>query len=171
MYLRHFPYSRKSSSYSPLHILILLTSLAAVLLTVLAHRASAQEVYGSIFGTVTDPSGAVVPNADVTVTDISKDTKFPTTTNATGEYRVDHLIPDNYSVSVTAKGFSTASVASVTLYANTAPEVDVKLQTGAATSTVEVTAAAPLLQTDRADVSDILDSRTVADLPNLGAAM
>lgn len=146
----------------------MLSSLAAALLLMApVHQLHAQEVYGSIFGTVTDPTGAVVPDADVTITDISKNTKFPTKTNGTGEYRVDHLIPDTYSVTVTAKGFSTATVPSVTLYANTAPEVDVKLQTGAATNTVEVTAAAPLLQTDRADVSDILDARTVGDMPNL----
>lgn len=147
---------------------ILLSSLAAILLLLLPlHMVRAQEVYGSIFGTVTDPSGAVIPNADVTITDLSKNTKFETHTNGTGDYRVDHLIPDNYSVIVSATGFSTATVPSVVLYANTAPRVDVKLQAGAATNTVEVTAGAPLLQTERSDVSVILDSRAVSDLPNL----
>lgn len=157
--------SRHRSLHFPFTILLSMT--AALLLMAPWHTAHAQEVYGSIFGTVTDPSGAVIPGADVTITDLSKNTKFPAKTNGTGEYRVDHLIPDTYSVSVTAKGFATATVPSVTLYANTAPEVDVKMQTGTATNTVEVTAAAPLLQTDRSDVSDILDARTVEDMPNL----
>jgi hypothetical protein len=158
----------ESSGYNRLPFAILLSGVAAaVLLITAAHTARAQEVYGSIYGTVTDPTGAVIPNAQVTVTDISKGTNFQAQTNGTGGYRVDHLIPDTYSVTVTAKGFSTSTVPSVTLYANTAPEVDVKLQTGGVSNTVEVTAAAPLLETDRSDVSDILDERSVENLPNL----
>ena len=61
----------------------------------LPETASSQAVYGNIFGTVTDPSGAAVPNAKVTVTDIAKGTSITTTTNATGNYTVTHLIPDN----------------------------------------------------------------------------
>src|SRR5580698_100658 len=66
---------------------------------------SAQAVYGSIFGTVTDSTGAVVPNATVTVTDVSKGTSVSTVANATGDYRVDHLIPDTYSVTADAPNF------------------------------------------------------------------
>ena len=129
--------------------------------------AQAQAVYGSIFGTVTDPSGAVIPNATVTITDVSKGTTVVVQSNATGDYRVDHLIPDIYKISVAAGGFETSAVPSVTLYADTAPKVDVTLRPGATSSTVQVTAAAPLLQTDRADVSTILDERSVENLPNL----
>jgi Carboxypeptidase regulatory-like domain len=60
--------------------------------------ASAQAVYGSIFGTVTDSSGAVVPNATVTVADVAKGTSVAVQSDASGEYRVQHLIPDTYTV-------------------------------------------------------------------------
>ncbi len=164
----HSPCPRGSSFSSHLSFPILTSVLAVLLvLTLAAPSVRAQAVYGSIFGTVTDPTGAVIPNADVTITDLSKNTKFPTKTNGTGGYRVNDLIPDTYSVTVTATGFATATVPSVILYANTAPEIDVKMQTGAASNTVEVTAGAPLLQVDRSDVSTILNSRAVSDLPNI----
>src|SRR5580698_3785345 len=130
--------------------------------------ASGQAVYGSVFGTVTDSTGAVVPNATVTVTDVAKGTSETAQTNKSGEYRVDHLIPDTYSVTVEAANFQKSTVPGVIVYADTAPKVDVKLQVGSTTTTVQVTTAAPVLQTDRADVSTILNSRAVEDLPNLG---
>jgi len=130
-------------------------------------RAAAQAVYGSIFGTITDNTGAVIPGATVTVTDISKGTSVTAQTNATGDYRVEHLIPDTYSVTAESSGFQKSSAPSVVVYADTAPKVNLQLQIGAATTTVKVTGAAPLLQTDRADVSTILNARAVQDLPNL----
>lgn len=140
---------------------------AGVLLMAIAPSGWSQAVYGSIFGTVTDQTGAVIPNANVTITDTSKGTTFTAQTNGAGEYRVDHLIPDTYSVAVSLSGFATSTVPSVALYADTAPKVDVTLQPGAVASTVQVTAAAPQLQTDRADVSTILNERAVQNLPNL----
>ena len=68
---------------------------------------SAQTVYGSIYGTVLDATGAVVPNAAVVVKSQQKGTTFSAQTNSVGEYRIDHLIPDIYSVTITASGFKT----------------------------------------------------------------
>ena len=62
--------------------------------------AGAQSVYGSIFGTVTDKSGAAVPNATITVTDEAKGTVVNVTSNASGDYSVPHLIPDVYDLKV-----------------------------------------------------------------------
>ena len=67
--------------------------------------ASAQSVYGSIFGTVSDKSGAVIPNATITVTDEAKGTVVNVTSNGAGDYSVPHLIPDVYDLKVVAKGF------------------------------------------------------------------
>src|SRR5579884_1759023 len=67
----------------------------------------AQAVYGSIIGTITDPSGAAVPNAKITVTDVRKGTSDTTTTNDTGNYSVTHLIPDVYDIRVEGPGFKT----------------------------------------------------------------
>ncbi|MEO8724995.1 MAG: TonB-dependent receptor [Acidobacteriaceae bacterium] len=126
-----------------------------------------QAVYGSILGTVTDNTGAAVPNATVTVTDIAKGTSVALQTNGSGQYIAQHLIPDTYSVTAEAPGFSKATVGSVVVYADTAPKTDIQLAVGSVSNTVEVTAAAPLLETDRAEVSTILNARAVENLPNL----
>lgn len=132
-----------------------------------ATPAFSQAVYGSVFGTVTDTTGAVIPNATITVTDISKNVSVTAQANASGEYQVEHLIPDTYRVQAAATGFNAATVQSVVVYADTSPKVNLQLTVGAAASTVQVTTAAPLLETDRADVSTILNSRALENLPNL----
>jgi len=131
-----------------------------------SRAALAQAVYGSIFGTITDPSGAVVPNATVTVTDVAKGTTVTVQSGATGDYRVQHLIPDTYTISVQASGFKTSTTDNVVVYADTAPKVDVALATGSAQESVQVTSEAPLLQTDHVDVNTILNDRAVETLPN-----
>jgi len=127
---------------------------------------SAQAVYGSLFGTVTDKSGAVVANATITVTDISKGTVVTVTSNDSGLYRVQHLIPDAYKIEAEATGYSKSVVASVSVFADTAPEIDIQLSVGAVSNTVTVEGGAQLLETDRAEVSTILDERAVENLPN-----
>ena len=124
-------------------------------------------MYGSIFGTVTDNTGAVVPGATITVTDVSKGTSVTAQTDASGGYLVQHLIADTYQVSAEAKGFSKTSVDNVLVYVDTQPKVDIKLAVGEVNNTVTVTGGAPLLETARADVSTIFNSRALQDLPNL----
>ncbi len=129
-------------------------------------KASAQAVYGSIIGAVTDKAGALVPDVVITVTDVAKGTSVTVKSNESGEFRVQHLIPDVYSVKAEATGFSTTQVNNVVVYADTAPQVNIQLAVGAAATNVVVTGGATLLQTDRADVSTILNERAVEDLPN-----
>src|SRR5882757_912685 len=131
------------------------------------HSARAQAVYGSIIGTVTDNAGAVVPNATVKITDVAKGTSISVQTNGSGEYTAQHLIPDIYQIDVAATGFAPGTVNNVVVYADTAPKADIKLTVGGASSTVTVTTVAPLLTTDRAEVSTILNERAVENLPNL----
>ncbi len=71
----------------------------------ISQNASAQQVFGSIVGTVTDPSGAAVDNAKVTITDMEKGTKFEVATNESGNYTKGQLIPGQYQVSIEAPGF------------------------------------------------------------------
>ena len=129
--------------------------------------AKAQAVYGSIYGTATDSTGAVIPNATITVTDVSKGTSVTVQANESGLYRVQHLIPDTYSVQASAKGYQNGLVKDVVVFADTSPEVNIQLSVGATTETVTVTDQAPLLQTDRAEVSTILDARAIENLPNM----
>ena len=132
--------------------------------------AHAQSVYGSVFGTVTDATGAVVPGATVTVTDEAKGTVETATSNEAGEFNVSHLVPDTYDVKIDAKGFKSFVSKGVTVLADTAPRVDVALTVASgAGETVTVDAdSVPQLKTDRADVATIFDSQQVNDLPIAG---
>jgi len=129
--------------------------------------AMGQAVYGSILGTVTDPSGAAVPGAKVTVTSQTKDVSTTTTTNDSGNYDVTHLIPDVYKISIEGKGFKTIEFRDIQVSADAGARVDGQFQVGSASEQVEVTAEAPQLKTDRADVATEFDSKYVEDMPIL----
>jgi hypothetical protein len=129
---------------------------------------SAQAIYGSIYGQVTDPSGAVIPNATITVSDESKGTSVQATSNQSGEYTVPNLIPDVYDVKAEAAGFRAVENHGVQVAADTSPKVDLKLSVGNATESVTVTTEAPQLQTDRADVGTVFNQKTISGLPIAG---
>jgi hypothetical protein len=140
-------------------------ALLAFSCTLFAPQAAAQAVFGSIFGTVTDPSGAAVPGAKVTVTSATKGTSQETTTNADGNYSVTHLIPDVYNVRAEGAGFKAFEAKGIVVSADAAARVDGQFQVGGSTETVEVTAESPQLKTDRADVATIFNDKAVEDLP------
>ena len=127
----------------------------------------AQAVYGSIIGTVTDPSGAAVANAKVTVTSQTKNTSIDTTTNESGNYSVTHLTPDVYSVRVEGQGFKVLQFKDIIVNADSSAPVNAQFQVGSTSEQVEVTAEAPQLKTDRSDVAIEFDSRMVENLPIL----
>ena len=127
--------------------------------------ASGQAVYGSILGTVTDPSGAAVPNAKVTATSQTKNTSVEATTNESGNYSVTHLIPDVYSVRVEGQGFKSLQFKDILVSADTSVRVDGQFQVGGSSETVEVTSEAPQLKTDRADVAIEFNAKQLAELP------
>src|ERR1700761_2704345 len=79
---------------------------ASVLLLISGGSAMAQQVFGSIIGTVPDPSGSAVNNAKVAITDVTKGTSFDVTTNESGQYSKGQLIPDQYTVTIEAPGFA-----------------------------------------------------------------
>jgi len=137
------------------------------LATLTAQPVWGQAVYGSIIGTVTDPQGAAVANAKVTVTDQRKGTSDSTTTNDSGNYSVTHLIPDVYTVRVEAPGFKASEQKDVIVSADAAANVPLQFQVGGTSETVEVTAEAPQLKTDRADVATEFNAKQVQDIPNL----
>ncbi len=129
--------------------------------------AFAQAVYGSILGTVTDPQGAAVAGAKVTVTNQRKGSEDTATTNADGNYSVTHLVPDLYTVKVEGTGFKVSQQKDVIVEADAGARVDLQFQVGGATETVEVTAEAPQLKTDRADVAVTFNERAVVEVPIL----
>jgi hypothetical protein len=140
---------------------------AAVLTALTANPAAlAQAVYGSIVGTVTDSTGAAVPNASVVVTDVAKGTSVTVTSNGAGEFTAEHLIPDIYTVKVTAAGFKGFEQSQIQLFADTSTKVTAALQIGGADQTVTVNAdQVPQLKSDRADVSTEFTSQEIIDLP------
>lgn len=128
--------------------------------------AHAQAVYGTIYGTVTDASGALVPNATVTVTDVAKGTTSVVQSNTRGEFTADHLIPDTYDVMVAAAGFQGFQQSGIQVFADTSVKVQVSLTVGSSDQTIEVNAeSVPLLKTDRADVSTVFSSSEIQNLP------
>src|ERR1700739_865359 len=150
-------------SYVRTALVLALSACACLLISV---PASAQSVYGSIFGTVTDPSGAAIANATITVRDVAKGTVVTATSNASGDYNVPHLVPDTYNLKVTAKGFKIFEATGIPVEADTAPRIDPTLNVGAENTTVEVNAdSVPELKTDRADVSTVFNEQQVSSLP------
>src|SRR5713226_2313829 len=142
----------------------------AVLCLVCGFKASttlAQAVYGTILGTVTDPQGAAVSGAKVTVTSVTKSTAVETTTNESGNYSVTHLIPDTYKIRIEAAGFKSTDIPIVQVSADSAAHVDATMQVGAVTQSVEVTGEIPQLNTDRADVDVEFSQKYVEELPVL----
>src|SRR5690242_15508473 len=100
--------------------------------------AFSQAVFGNITGTVTDPSGAAVPNAAVTITDIDRGTSYTTKTTSVGNYTQTHLLAGHYRVKVTAAGFSDFT-ANADVQVDATTRVDAQVQVGKAASTVAVT--------------------------------
>jgi outer membrane receptor protein involved in Fe transport len=139
----------------------------AIVYSVWLPQAKAQAVFGSVLGTVSDPQGAAVAGAKVTVTDQSKGTIQETTTNESGNYTVTHLVPDPYTVRVEAKGFKVSEQKDVAVAADTGVRLDLGLQLGATTESIEVTGEVPQLKTDRADVAVEFNSRAIENLPVL----
>jgi Carboxypeptidase regulatory-like domain len=138
-----------------------------LVLAMSAPNSSAQAVFGSVIGTVTDGQGNAVAGAKVTVTSITKSTVFETTTNDSGNFSVTHLIPDSYKVHIEATGFKAYDVASVAVSADSSVTLDAALQVGEVTQTIEVTGEIPQLKTDRADVDIQFSQKYVEDLPVL----
>jgi len=130
--------------------------------------ASAQVLYGSLTGIVTDVSGGAVPNAKVDVTNISTGIAKQATTDGRGVFLMQDLQAGVYKVTISAPAFSTTVESGVEIAENTDRRVDIQLQVANVGQTVTVQADAAVLQTDRADVNHQISTQEVADLPLTG---
>jgi hypothetical protein len=126
--------------------------------------------YGKIGGTVTDPSGAVIPAATVTATQTQTGTVSVVKSGAAGEYVFPALLPSNYSITVSAKGFENSVRTGVVLEADQSLTLNVSLTVGLATQTVSVSADAPQVDTSTGTLSQVIDQASVGDLPLNGRA-
>ena len=152
----------KASCSISLHIFLALTIAVLLLCTVPLY---AQVDTGSIVGTITDPSGAVVSGAKVTLTNLGTNAALTTTSQADGTYKFTPVRIGNYKLEVSAQGFQTASQRNITVDVSSNVLADFKLQPGSVTQMVEVTTAAPVLETQSASVGQVINQRNVDSLP------
>src|SRR5208337_5026808 len=124
-----------------------------------------QGTTGTIFGTVTDKSGAVVVNAEVIATNTETGLKRNTSTNSTGYYRMEFLPVGPYAVEITAPGFSKLEQTGIVLVATQSTKVDATLNPGSVTESAKVTGTAPLINTSNAEVGTTVENVQVTELP------
>jgi len=142
-----------------------MASALAILVFLVTNSAQAQVLYGSVVGTVTDPSSAVVPNAAVTLTNTNTNETRSATTDEGGRYSVVNVLPGSYSVKVVASGFKSFARTGVNVDPNTISRVDVSLEVGASSQTVEVQSNAVELQTDKSDTHSTIGAKAIESLP------
>ena len=142
--------------------------LAAVALTVLSSNAPpslAQVAGGTLTGTITDRSGAEIPNAQIVIKDLATGIERTVTTNKDGFYIAANLLPAEYQVTISASGFNTEIKTGIKINVGAQQEFNLTLQVGTVTHRVEVTAEAPALQLASSDISATVQATTVRELP------
>ena len=137
---------------------------AAALLAV-AFLLPGQEYRGSITGRAVDPQGAVIPRAEVTVVNVETNATTRTASNDTGHFEVNLLNPGAYQVTVEMAGFKRAVRSGLTLSVAGKLDIEIRLEVGGVTETVEVTASAPLLDTTTASGGRVIDQQQIMQLP------
>ncbi len=143
-----------------------LLSSALLVLIAAAPAVLAQVLYGTLTGTVSDPTGAAVPNITVTVINQNTNNTRTETTNGSGEYIVRDLQPGTYTISVPAAGnFGGFKQENVTVTANTQARINATLRPANVTAEVTVTTAPPLLQTETAEVNHQISAAQIEQLP------
>ena len=134
-------------------------------LVVFAFSLSAQIQNGSFTGTVLDPSGAAIPNAKVTLKNMGTGLSVTATSNQTGLYNARELPPGNYSITAQAQGFKTSTLTNMTLNAGSIQRADFHLEVGQVSQTVEVSGAAPPVDTEDSKLSTTVNSTQISNLP------
>jgi Carboxypeptidase regulatory-like domain len=147
------------------HILGSILLAAATLTLPWQDRLFAQEFRGTISGVVTDPSGAAIPGAKLTVTETHTGTRIPTVSDSAGKYVVPFLLPGDYDIAVQSQGFKAFTRKGVHVGADDHPVIDVKLDVGDVATSVEVIADASLLNTENGSLGQAVTTKEVEELP------
>ena len=135
-------------------------------LTLFGPALSGQAVaIASVTGRVTDPTGATLPNAQVTITDIDTGSAHPVTTNGSGQYTLGNLPVGPYQLEVAAAGFQTYKQIGIVLQVNDSVQLNVTMQVGTSSETVEVEANASMVQTQTPNLSQVIDGKRIVELP------
>jgi hypothetical protein len=144
---------------------LVIPALALLFCLAALRPAIAQTLFGALVGSVTDSSGAAVPDAKVTVISTQTNDTRTVQTNGTGGYSIETLSPGIYKVSIVKDGFQSSTNTNVEILANIVQRVDAQLQVGSVSQTVAVTTASVQLQTDTADVHSEISSTTLQNAP------
>jgi len=144
---------------------ILAASIGLLIILLCIQTGFSQETRGTIRGTVTDPNGQAVPNASVQVIDPARGKTVSVATNGQGYYQALYLVPGSYQIVVEATGFKKSIRDNVVLQINGTVEVNVPLEVGGAQESVTVTSDIPQLNTENASLGQVVDGRSIADLP------
>ena len=144
---------------------ILCLSVCLLLIVFAPTLSPGQVVGGTLSGTVTDASGALVPDAQVSIKNVGTGVERTVATDSAGLYTAPNLLPGSYEVTVTAAGFATEVRSGITLTVGAQQVLNVTLKVGAVTEKVEVTGAAPAVQLASSTISAQVNSTTVRELP------
>jgi hypothetical protein len=125
----------------------------------------AQEARGTLLGRVTDPSSALVVGAKVDALNTDTGVHYTSTTNSSGDFLLPFLIPGPYSITVESTGFRTYSRKGIVVRVNDQVAVDIALEIGQASQTVQVSAETPMLDTSTASMGQVVEARTILELP------
>src|SRR4051794_810850 len=126
---------------------------------------AAQEARGTLLGRVTDSTDALIVGARIEATNVDTGVRLSSVTNRTGDYIFPLLVPGNYSIKAEHPGFKTSTRGGIVLRVNDQVSINVTLEIGQSTQTVEVKAESPLLDTSSASFGQVIDSRTINELP------
>jgi hypothetical protein len=124
-----------------------------------------QGITGSITGTVTDPTGAAIPGATVTITEVATNSVHTIQTSDAGTYTVPQLPPGQYSVKVDKGGFGSYQQNNITLSIDQVEKIDAQLTVGSAAQTVDVTATSPVIQAEDSSIGEVIDSQAIQNTP------
>ena len=141
--------------------------LASICLLACSVGMYAQADRGTITGTVIDPTGAVLPNVAIQAKNVNTGALFPVSSTATGNYTISALPTGDYELSVSASGFKNYVRAGLTVQASQTIRIDISLEIGSSTESVTVTEATPLLKTESGDLSHVIATSRMNNLPIL----
>src|SRR5271157_3667628 len=145
---------------------VLLVPVTVIIVLALWPRTGwSQTVYGSIAGTVLDASSAAIPGTTVTLTNLGTADKRIMESDAAGAYTFVNILPGNYRLEAEKSGFKLFKREPVVVEVGSGIRIDLAMQVGAVTQTIEVTAATPLLQAETSDLGQVVESRTVTEMP------
>jgi hypothetical protein len=123
------------------------------------------QTLGEIVGEVRDSTGAVVPNATVTATNVATNAVRTTTTNEAGLYTFPALVPGTYTVRVEMRGFRTTVRSNIELQVQQTARIDFALEVGQIAEAIEVSGSAAILNTENATVGTVIENRRIIELP------